>query len=96
MKEIPRYQKSPLAILRELKHGFVKLEKKLYAEYGDICQCKIFKNNLIFINKPEYIKHVLYDKRDNYPKIQRIQAFQPLLGKYGLITTNDQELWKKR
>lgn len=95
MKQVPRYAKSSLGILQEFRKGFVKLQSKLYAQYGDICHCKIFNFNLYFVNNPKYLKHVLFDKRQNYPKIQRVRALQPLLGKYGLITTNDQNLWKK-
>lgn len=96
MKKIPQYEKSSFAALREISADFYAFRDKLLALHKDICACKVWHLNLIFINKPEYIKHVLYDNHRNYIKMLRADILKKSFGEYSLIATNNYEEWKNQ
>ncbi len=95
MKEIPRYNISSYKALRSVQSDFPGFRETLLDFHNDICQCKIFNINIIVINKPSYIKHILYDNSKNYKKIMPTNTLNQSMLKNALIFINDLEHWKK-
>lgn len=53
----------------------------LVKQYGDISQFHLFNMPIIFINTPEYLKHILQEKYSNYDKnVFLFEIVRPLLG----------------
>jgi cytochrome P450 len=69
--------------------GFTRLTKKK----GDFFKISLFGQELYFVNKPEYIEHILKENYLNYPRAHTLEPFADLLGE-GLFRSED-ELWKK-
>jgi cytochrome P450 len=66
----------PLRVLREL------------AAYGDLVRCRVDRWNVVVVNRPDYIKHILEDNNTNYVKAGTpdLMMLKPMLGE-GLMTT---------
>ncbi|MDI9365053.1 MAG: cytochrome P450 [Flavobacterium sp.] len=86
-KQIPAITSTKL-----FKYGFGLVNNPLKAisdivdAYGDIASLKISKiGSIVFLNHPDYVKHVLKDNQDNYSRRKAVKqpsfsALQDLLG----------------
>ncbi|MCG8574537.1 MAG: cytochrome P450 [Flavobacteriales bacterium] len=63
-------------------------------ECGDILLFKMLNKKIYFLNKPEYIKHVLHTNHKNYHKSPGYKPLR-LVGGMGIFTS-DGELWLKQ
>lgn len=95
MKEVPQHKESMFKMLRQIRYDYVLFQEKLADRYGDICYFKIWNNIVYIVSNPSYIKHILFDNRQNYIKAKRFDIAKPILGNYGILLINDYELWKK-
>ncbi len=94
MKEIPIYRISPFKAVRLMRRNFKAFREMVLNKHNDIGRIKFLMINLIFINNPSYVKHILYDNSKNYPKTSHLALQQPMW-KNSLPFTNDYEHWKK-
>jgi cytochrome P450 len=78
---LPEYRRDPLNLFSSL------------ARYGDIVKTRIGPFPTIFINHPDYIKHVLVDNVENYHKGVAYSRLKALIGE-GLVTSNG-DTWKR-
>ena len=86
-KQIPTIQSTKL-----LQYSFalinnpIKAISSIVAAYGDISLLKISKiGSIVFVNHPDYVKHILKDNQDNYSRRKAIKqpgftGLQNLLG----------------
>ncbi|MFC4233003.1 cytochrome P450 [Parasediminibacterium paludis] len=100
-KQIPTIRSTKL-----FKYGFGLVNNPLKAisdiidNYGDIASLKISKiGSIIFLNHPDYVKHVLKDNQDNYSRRKAVKqpsfsALQDLLGNG--IFMSDGEDWEQQ
>lgn len=100
-KQIPTITSTKL-----FKYGFGLVNNPLKAisdivdEYGDIALLKISKiGSIVFVNHPDYVKHVLKDNQDNYSRRKAVKqpsfsALQDLLGNG--IFMSDGEDWEQQ
>jgi cytochrome P450 len=69
--------------------------EKYIMEYGDVIRFKVGPRSLYFLNHPDYVRHVLQSKFQNYSKETRAwHMLKVVLGPSVMITTG--EIWKKR
>ncbi|MCB1485071.1 MAG: cytochrome P450, partial [Hyphomicrobiaceae bacterium] len=59
--------------------------------YGPVIPVNLANQRIVFISEPEYFKHVLVTKADNY--IKYFDGLKPIFGKS--MITNDGALWQK-
>jgi cytochrome P450 len=59
--------------------------------YGPVIPVNLANQRIVFISEPEYFKHVLVTKVDNYVKY--FDGLKPIFGKS--MITNDGALWQK-
>lgn len=100
-KQIPTITSTKL-----FKYGFGLVNNPLKAisdiveTYGDIACLKILKiGSIVFLNHPDYVKHVLKDNQDNYSRRKAVKqpsfsALQDLLGNG--IFMSDGEDWEQQ
>jgi len=100
-KQIPAIPSTKL-----LKYSWALLSNPLKAisnitnKHGDICCLKFGKiGSIVFLNHPDYIKHVLKDNRDNYSRRKAIKqpafnALQDMLGN-GIFMSEGED-WEKQ
>jgi cytochrome P450 len=100
-KQIPSITSTKL-----FKYGFGLVNNPLKAisdivdTYGDIALLKIPKiGSIVFLNHPDYVKHVLKDNQDNYSRRKAVKqpsfsALQDLLGNG--IFMSDGEDWEQQ
>ena len=98
-KQIPTIQSTKL-----LQYSFalinnpIKAISSIVAAYGDISLLKISKiGSIVFVNHPDYVKHILKDNQDNYSRRKAIKqpgftGLQNLLGNG--IFMSDGEDWE--
>jgi cytochrome P450 len=64
--------------------------------HGDIFRFRPLGIPMIMVNRPEYIRHILVDKGEQYDKDAAIfRVVRPVLRK-GLIANADMELWRRQ
>jgi len=74
----------------------LKAISKMIDSYGDIFNLKLAKDsNIIFVNHPDYVKHILKDKQENYSrgkavKQSSITGLQEFLGN-GIFMSDDED-----
>lgn len=100
-KQIPAITSTKL-----FKYGFGLVNNPLKAisdivdNYGDIASLKISKiGAIVFVNHPDYVKHILKDDQDNYSRRKAVKqpsfsALQDLLGNG--IFMSDGEDWEQQ
>ncbi len=84
--------KSTLAFRRAPLQFFAELQK----HYGDIAQFRLFVWPTVFINHPDYIKHVLQDNHRNYDKDVLLFRLARLLAGNGLATVVGGNDWLRQ
>lgn len=77
------YVSDPLAFLQ-----------KYLKEYGDIFTFRVARRRLIFVNHPDYVRHILQDNHRNYKKSNAYRKLALLLGD-GLFTS-DGTYWRNQ
>lgn len=96
MKQIPKIEGSSFSQARRLlREGMVSYHIAALQQYGDIVEC-VVPNNLIICGHPDFAKHVLIQKANNYfeKDVNSLQTLEAV-GGTGIITSNDYSLWKK-
>src|SRR5436853_1078038 len=80
---------STLAFRREPLQFLAELQK----HYGDIAQFRLVVWPTVFINHPDYIKHVLQDNHRNYDKdVVLFRIGRPIIGN-GLVSVAGGNDW---
>ncbi len=60
--------------------------QKLAHEYGDIAHYRVGRQDVVFVNHPEYIRQILVAQHDNFAKERTVRRMKLLVGD-GMITT---------
>jgi cytochrome P450 len=85
LKDTFAFRNHPLQFLAELQK-----------QYGDIARFRLLTWPIVFINHPDYIKHVLQDNHRNYDKdVHSFQIVRPLVGN-GLVTAVGGKDWLRQ
>ena len=74
---------NPLKLLVQFpkyRNNLIEFMSYLQKEHGDAIEFKLGGFSGLFLNRPEYFKHVLVDQWANYPKADRYKVFSPLIG----------------
>ncbi len=67
--------------------------QRLTEKHGEFFKVELLGQEMIVVNKPEYIQHILKDNYINYQRAHSLELFSGLLGK-GLFRA-DHDLWTK-
>jgi cytochrome P450 len=87
---------NPLKSTFAFQHHPLQFLAGLQKHYGDISQFRLLIWPTVFINHPDYIKHVLQDNHRNYDKsVHLFEIGKPLLGN-GLITAAGGNDWLRQ
>ena len=100
MKNVIEYPSGPTYILPfRLLRKFLKDPLKLLTDishtYGDIAHFKFGRQNVYFLNHPDYIEDVLVTNHKNFIKSRGLQVSRRLLGN-GLVTSEGEYHDKQR
>ena len=82
-----------LALIREEPLRFLAEDA---ARYGDIWHYRTNRGNVVVVNRPEYVKHVLEDNNTNYLKTgtPEVMMFKPVVG--NSVMTTDGAPWLRQ
>ena len=87
---------NPLKTARAFQHRPLQFLAELQKQYGDIAQFRLIVWPMVFINHPDYIKHVLQDNHRNYDKdVLLFRILGPLVGN-GLVTVVGGSEWLRQ
>lgn len=85
----------------QIRDDFPLYVEKIIAKHGDI----FFLDFSLFglpvggfhhFSHPTHIKHVLFENHHNYIKMEYVfKVFQDVLGDYGVLTTNNYDIWHR-
>ena len=79
------------ALLRGDPENPMRILISMSEKYGSVIPVNLANQRIVFISEPEYFKHVLVTKVDNYVKY--FDGLKPIFGKS--MITNDGALWQK-
>jgi cytochrome P450 len=79
------------ALARGDQQNPMRVLMSMIERYGPVIPVNLGNQRIIFISEPEYFKHVLVTKADNYVKY--FDGLKPIFGKS--MITNDGVLWQK-
>lgn len=77
-----------------VKLGMPELLRQSHERYGDVLRIRLPGRTMILLAHPDHVRHVLYDRRDNYYKGPTYDDFRLLSGN-GLITSEG-DFWKRQ
>lgn len=87
---------NPLKSALAFRHAPLQFLAELQKHYGDIAQFCLVVWPTVFINHPDYIKHVLQDNHSNYDKdVHLFQIARPLIGN-GLVSAVGGKDWLRQ
>jgi len=87
---------NPLKTALAFRRGPLEFLAELQKHYGDIAQFRLVIWPMVFINHPDYIKHVLQDNHRNYDKdVLLFRVLGPLVGN-GLVTVVGGNDWLRQ
>ena len=78
-------------LLRGDPENPMRVLSQMTERYGSVLPVNMANQRLVIISEPEYFKHVLVTKADNY--IKYFDGLKPIFGKS--MITNDGALWQK-
>lgn len=95
MKSIPTIKGLPFfGVAFEFKKDPLSYLKKQWKNYGDIFEFKVAGHKMVFVNRPEYIQHILLKNHKNYDKKNIMyREMQILFGQATSVVDGDR--WKK-
>lgn len=91
-KKVPYLGMSLKQKLKQLKKNNFDFLISLHSLSGDISQIKVGFQRIVFINHPEYARHILHTHMLNYPKDNFYQLAEQIIGQ-NILTTNDMVYW---
>src|SRR3954463_552779 len=74
--------------------GMPEMLRQSRERYGDVVRLKVAGRTMILLAHPDHVRHVLYDKRDNYFKGPTYDSFRLLAGN-GMLTSEG-DFWKRQ
>lgn len=73
----------------------LRLYDRLHREHGDIVQGRFFNTPIVFVFKPEYVKHILQDNARNYIKSQFTMNIIRFFSQENVFTS-DGDFWLRQ
>ncbi|WP_280514254.1 cytochrome P450, partial [Streptomyces europaeiscabiei] len=97
LKEIPALRvRDGLGGIRTFRRDQLGFLRSGLEQYGDIYRFRLLNMRVVMLNHPDYIRHVLVDKAEQYDKNAAVfRIARPVL-RDGLIATPDMELWRRQ
>lgn len=85
-----------LGVARDLRRDPLKYFVDLMLTYGDVVWFRIGPADVVMLNEPDAVRHVLQGNHRNYHKSRFYEAFRPLLGRGIFLAEDDAWLSQRR
>ncbi|MET7509458.1 cytochrome P450 [Streptomyces albidoflavus] len=97
LKEIPALRvRDGMGGIRTFRGDQLGFLRSGIDQFGDIYRFRLLNMRVVMLNHPDYIRHVLVDKSEQYDKNAAVfRIARPVL-REGLIATADMELWRRQ
>ena len=81
-----------VGVLPKLRRDPLNFFVETVCDWGDIVELKFGVERVLMVSRPEYIRHIVQDNRENYHKSKFVRLLSPILGD-GMFLAEG-EVWK--
>jgi len=83
-----------VGVLPDLRRDPLNFFVETVRDWGDIVELKFGIEKVLMVSRPDYIRHIVQDNRENYHKSKFVQLLSPILGD-GMFLAEG-EIWKSQ
>ena len=81
-----------VGVLPDLRRDPLNFFVETVRDWGDLVELKFGVEKVLMVSRPDYIRHIVQDNRENYHKSKFVQLLSPILGD-GMFLAEG-EIWK--